>query len=250
LVDLERGEDVVVVRLRGGKANALTPRALELIDGVFEELAHSGREPIVLAGDGTSFSAGLSLPELIGLDRGTLAGVMELFERTLRRVLTSPRATVAAIGGHAIGGGCALALMCDARLAAIGGAMIGLNDAQLGLALPPVVLEPLRLRVPVAAMVPVALEGRLFAPIEARAVGLVDELVPAAELERRAIERARELGRMPVAYAHIKRSLLRPVLSAMDRHGSAERDAWLDSWFAEPAQRTLRATVERITRRS
>jgi enoyl-CoA hydratase len=158
---------------------------------------------------------------------------------------------VAAINGHAIAGGCVLALMCDARIAAAGAARIGLNEVQLGIGLPAVVVEPLRLRVPPSSLTAIALEGRLFGVDAARAAGLVDEVVPPGDLEACALARAAELGRASrAAYAQVKRALIRPALEAIDARGVAEREAWLDTWFSAPAQALLRAAVARITGKS
>ena len=80
----------------------------------------------------------------------------------------APRPIVAAINGHAIAGGCVLALQCDWRVMVDAPeARIGLNETQLGIGLPTSVLEPLKLAVPPASLVPIAYEGRLFAPEEA-----------------------------------------------------------------------------------
>jgi enoyl-CoA hydratase len=165
----------------------------------------------------------------------------------MRSVLTAPLPTVAAINGHAIAGGCVLALQCDARIAAGVPMKIGLNEVQIGIGLPAAVVEPLRLRVPPASFVPVALEGTLFEPARAKELGLIDEIVAPAELLPRAIARATELARAPrAAYAQVKGSINRPALAAIDAHGAAEREAWLDTWYAPGAQRILRETVARL----
>lgn len=251
LIEIERSDEIAVIRLRGGKANAMSSPLLDALTRVVDQVTASGARAVVITGEGRAFSAGLALPELVDLDRAAMATFIDDFAIAMRRVLECPLPVVAAINGHAIAGGCVLALMCDARVIAAGDARIGLSEVQIGIGLPAVVVEPLRLRVPPTSLTPIALEGRLVDPQTALGLGLVDEVVAPAELEARAIARAAELGRgARAAYAQIKRSLLRPALEAVERHGVAEREAWLDTWFSEPAQRLLRAQVAKITGRA
>jgi enoyl-CoA hydratase len=250
-VVIERVEEVAVIRLRGGRANAMSTPLLDALTRVVDQVTASDARAAVVTGEGNAFSAGLALPDLVELDRPAMAEFIDGFAVAMRRVLECPMPVVAAINGHAIAGGCVLALMCDARLAAAGAAKIGLNEVQLGIGLPAVVVEPLRARVPPASLTPIALEGRLYGVEDACAAGLVDEVVAPRELEARARARAAELGRASrAAYAQVKRALIRPAVEAIDRVGVAEREAWLDTWFSPPAQALLRAAVARITSRS
>jgi enoyl-CoA hydratase len=243
-IALEHHGDVALLRLRGGKANSLGKDMLEAMFAAFDEIDHA--TAVVITGDGNVFSAGLAVTELIDLDRAGMLAHIELFERAMRRLLTEPRATVAAINGHAPAGGCVISLMCDARVMAAGDAKIGLNEVQLGIGLPALVTEPLRHRVPASSIAPIALAGRLFHPEQAKALGLVDEVVAKERLESRAIELAAEMGRAPLAYMQIKHTLLRPVLEAVDRHAASEREAWLDTWFSPHGQKLLRAAVDKL----
>src|SRR6476646_10175330 len=102
---------VALVRLSGSRANAMSAALLKELETTFAELARSDARAVVVTGEGTAFSAGLALPDLIGLDRGGMRDFISAFERAMHRVLTCPRAVVAAINGHAIAGGCVLALM-------------------------------------------------------------------------------------------------------------------------------------------
>ena len=244
-VEIERRGACAVVWLRGGKANSLNLRLFDALLGALDELRDV--PALVLTAEGSSFSAGLALPELIELDRAGMARVIDMLGVVTRRLLTFPGATVAAINGHAIAGGCVLALMCDVRM--MSGGRIGLNEVPLGLGLPASVVEPLRIRVSPRVLVEIALEGKLFEPAEAKRVGLVDDIEEPAALLERAVARATTLGGSPLAYAMVKRALLEPVLEAIDRRQLADREAWLDTWFSDHAQRTLRAAVERITKR-
>lgn len=249
-VIVERREEIAIIRLRGGRANAMSTDLLEALSRVVDQVTASDARAAVVTGDDKVFSAGLALPDLVDLDRAAMAGRIDGFAVAMRRVLECPMPVVAAVNGHAIAGGCVLALMCDARIAATGGAKVGLNEVQLGIGLPAVVVEPLRLRVPPTSLTAIALEGRLFSVDDARAAGLVDEIVAPGELEPRALARAAELGRASrAAYAQVKRALIRPALEAIDRVGTAEREAWLDTWFSPPARQLLRAAVARITGR-
>src|SRR5690349_469451 len=127
-VEIERRGNVALVRLKGGRANAMSAALLGELEKVFGQLAQSDAGAVVLTGEGDAFSAGLALPDLVSLERPAMREYITGFENAMQRVLTFPRAVVAAVNGHAIAGGCVLALMCDVRLAAAGNAKVGLNE--------------------------------------------------------------------------------------------------------------------------
>src|ERR1700687_700158 len=177
---MQRDGEVAIVSLRGGKANAMDEAFLRGLLRLFDEVESSNARAVVVIGYGNFFSAGLALPALVGMDRPALAAFMVLFESAMRRVFSFPRPVVAAVNGHAIAGGCVLGLQCDLRLMADSQIKIGLNEVQLGLGLPSVVIEPLRLQLPASSLVPTALEGTLLTPVEAKRLRLVGEVGPAA----------------------------------------------------------------------
>jgi|SRR6185436_3398614 len=250
-------EAVRVLQLVGGKANAMDGALFDTIELLIDELERGPERAAVLTGYDKFFSAGLALPALIDLDRAAMRAFIERFGRAMMRVFACEKPIVAAVNGHAIAGGCVLALMCDWRICVDGGAdpdakgipKIGLNETQLGIGLPAVVIEPLRAQVPPASLVPVAIQGRLFSPREAREIGLVHELVPADELAARAEAKARELAAAPaMGVAQVKRALRAPILAAIERTAAIETESWLDSWFSDGAQEQLRAAVAGLRR--
>ena len=236
---------IEVLRLSRGKGNAID-------DGFLEELVRrldglEDADGVVLTGDGKFFSAGLALPVVYGFDRAAMNAFMRRFGEAMLRVFTFPRPIVAALNGHAVAGGCVLALQCDVRIAADGMQQIGLNEAAIGIGLPTLVLETLRHQVPPASVLPIALEGRLFVPQRALELGLIDEVVPAARLEERALARARELAAIPrAAFAHVKRALRRPVVEIVERHAADDGERWLETWFSKEARERIGAAVKRL----
>jgi enoyl-CoA hydratase len=247
-MEIQRDGEVAVVRLRGGKANAMDEAFLKGVLRLFDEVESSDARAVVVTGYGNFFSAGLAMPALIGLDRPGIASFMQLFESAMRRVFSFPRPVVAAVNGHAIAGGCVLALQCDLRLIADSQTKIGLNEVQLGIGLPSSVIEALRLQLPASSLVPIALEGMLLTPVDAKRLGLVDEVVPAAELLTQGIERARSLARgAPAAVAQIKQALRGPSLERMQKESPVQMDTWLNTWFSPMAQERLRNAVAQLT---
>lgn len=237
---------IEVLRLSRGKGNAID-------DGFLDELvrrldALGDADGVVLTGEGKFFSAGLALPVVSAFDRPAMKAFMRRFGAAMQRVFTFPRPVVAAINGHAVAGGCVLALQCDVRLAADGTQQIGLNEAAIGIGLPTLVLETLRLQVPPSSLVPIAVEGKLFGPRKALELGLVESVVPAAELEERAVARARELASIPrAAYAFVKAALRRPVVEVVERYTASDDERWLDTWFSPEGRERVGAAVKRLS---
>jgi enoyl-CoA hydratase len=246
-MDLEARGGIAVLRLRGTKGNSITPDVIGELDALVRDVARSDARALVVTGEGKFFSAGLALPALVARSRDEMRAFMGEFSAAMRQLFQLPKPVVAAINGHAIAGGAVLALQCDVRLAAAGEYKIGLNESQLGISLPTAVMEPLRLAVPARSLGAIALEGRLFSPAEALGLGLVDALVPAAELEARAVAHAEALGAIPaLAFATTKAALRRPVLEAIGRYAEADAERWLDTWFSATAQERLRAAVKSL----
>src|SRR5581483_2974685 len=235
------------LRLQGGKANAMSAEVLDQIEKLIDGFEKSPARAAVLIGYERYFSAGLALPLLVDLERPAMRRFISRFGDVMLRVFACGKPIVAAINGHAIAGGCVLALQCDVRVMIDGEAKIGLNETQLGIGLPTSVLEPLRLAVPTGSLVTIAYEGRLFSPHEALELGLVDELSPPGEIETRAMDRALALAQVPsTAVAQVKLGLRMHALEAIRRRADEETERWLDTWFSAEGQERLKQTVARL----
>jgi Delta3-Delta2-enoyl-CoA isomerase len=242
---VERSGQVAVLRLENGKANAISPAFLERLQRLLGEIGDA--RAAVMIGQGSAFSAGLDLPSLVELDRAAMRAFILGFDEVMLRVFELPVPVVAAVNGHAVAGGCVLALQADVRIGADRDARIGLNETQLGIGLPAVVLETLRAQVPGPSLAAVALEGRLVPPREALQLGILHEVVPEAELLPRALARATALAALPPAGVRMVKAALRRAAAAAARAAEeSEAERWLDTWFAEESRGRLREAVARL----
>jgi enoyl-CoA hydratase len=248
-MQIESSGQVAVLPMRAGKANAIGSAFLDRLSAQLDEVEASGAAALVLTGEGRAFSAGLDLPEISALDRSALERFIRRFSEVMLRVFALPVPVVAAINGHAIAGGCVLAMQADVRLAAEGDYRIGLNEVAIGLGLPAVVLETLRCQVSPGSLGPVALEGRLLRPEEARELGLVEAVLPPAVLLEQARGRAAELAALPrPAFRDVKQALRGPVAAAVRRVEREDARRWVETAFTPAARERLADVVARLNR--
>jgi len=167
-------------------------------------LREAAGAPVLLTGTGDAFSAGLNLKEVASLDAAGMRAFLDLLESLMVELFQYPGPTVAHVNGHAIAGGCILAIACDHRVAQRGStARIGLNEGALGLVFPPRIFELVRRRVAPPHLDRIVLGADLFGPQQALDAGLVDELADDAGAVARA--RLETLAAYPAeAYARNK----------------------------------------------
>src|SRR5881227_3909428 len=129
---------MIEITLNGPGKNALGSTMMQfVIDG----LAAARGEPVLLTGTGDALSAGLDLREVASLDAAGIARFLELLATMTSALYTYPGPLVALVNGHAIAGGCIVAMACDWRVAPRGVKMkMGLNEVALGLRYPPAIM--------------------------------------------------------------------------------------------------------------
>ena len=191
LSDTEDGVRTLTLN-RPEKLNALsTP----LVEALSAELSSAGDDPavrvVVLAGAGRSFCAGYDLDEESpGTDREMRSGLAHLLDRLLE-VFDHPKPIVARVQGHCLAGGCDLMMMCDLVVAA-DDAVFGQPEIRFGSA---IVAHVLPWLVGARRAKELVLTGfeRVDAPT-AREIGLVNRVVPLADLESQTMALARQLA--------------------------------------------------------
>ena len=191
-----------IVLNRPDKLNAFTAEMLGLLEAACDELEANPEVRVVIVSSATerAFSAGADIS--VGGSLGPLgkwAHWARKGHRTLDRLAQMRVPTIAAIGGVAYGGGLELALACDMRIAAESARLalpevtIGTTPAWGGTARLPALIGAARAK-------QMILSGQPVDAQKALAWGLVNEVVPAAQLQSRALELATHIaGNAPIA---------------------------------------------------
>ncbi|MBN2447476.1 MAG: enoyl-CoA hydratase/isomerase family protein [Phycisphaerae bacterium] len=163
---------------------------------------------VVFRGQGNVFLAGADIQQMSHFTEDQAEGFSRAGHRVMNTISALPQVTFAALNGHAMGGGCELALACDFRIIARG-ARIGVPESTLGL-IPgwggTIRLPKLIGDVPARRLL---FSGRCIKAEEALDVGLVDEVVPTNEDLDAALEHWYELlaTGSPSAIARIKKAI-------------------------------------------
>ncbi len=242
---VEVSEEVRVIRLECGKANAIDQRLLKTLSDALEAARADSVRAVVLTGYDQFFSAGLNLRNLPDSREG-MAGFVQEFENGLRHLLTFPLPVVAAINGHAIAGGCVFASACDLRLAAEGSYEIGLSEVDVGLPFPGLALAVMKNAISKRWLTDLVLGARLLNPGEATEAGIVHAVVPPERLLDEAIARALRLGMKPQpAFRLTKEAMHRDLLARVEAVAFEARKHFLDCWFSEAVRERREELLKR-----
>jgi enoyl-CoA hydratase len=173
-VDLDRRADgVAVVRLKRPPANALSTAVLKELAETAAELTRDPAGAVVVTGSKKMFAAGADINEFGGEEEARVVGAH--FREALDLVAAIPRATIAAINGYALGGGCEMALACDVRLASEN-AQFGQPEINLGIIPGGGGTQRLARLVGASRAKDLILSGRQVGADEALRMGLVDRV--------------------------------------------------------------------------
>jgi enoyl-CoA hydratase/carnithine racemase len=250
LLTLDHGA-IRELRLNRPPANALSFELIVALREAFEAAPRNGIRALILSGSPGRFSGGLDVPLLLTYDRATIAVLWREFYALLQALAGSPIPVAAAITGHAPAGGTVLSLFCDWRVMADGDFKIGLNEVQVGLPLPPVIMAGLRRLVGPHSAERLAVSGLLISPQEALAVGLIDQVAAADQVTNRALQWCQSLLALPAQAMAITRRLARADLTAyFDQNLEPELQTVTMSWWTPETQSVLRALAARLGKKT
>ncbi|MFJ3822294.1 enoyl-CoA hydratase/isomerase family protein [Streptomyces nodosus] len=195
------------------RRNAMTAGMWKALPPLLDELAADPAvRVLVLTGEGRTFCAGADITTL----QGSSEAAQSLAVLAEEALAAFPKPTLAAIRGHCVGGGTQLAAACDLRFAQED-ALFGVTPAKLGIVYAASSTRRLVTLVGPAAAKYLLFSGELIDAARALRTGLLDEVLPVGELDRRVAEFTRVLS---------SRSQLTQAAAKEFANGRTDRDAY------------------------
>ncbi|MGW6277319.1 enoyl-CoA hydratase/isomerase family protein [Kribbella sp. NPDC055071] len=193
-VNLTVSDGVGTIRLDRPKLNALNIQVQEEIRvAAVEAGANDDVRAVVIYGGERVFAAGADIKEMADMSYADMVKRSGPLQASLSAVAAIPKPTVAAVTGYALGGGCELALCADYRIAA-DDAKLGQPEVLLGIIPGAGGTQRLSRLVGPSKAKDIIFTGRFVDATESLAIGLVDKVVPAAEVYDAAVAWAKQFS--------------------------------------------------------
>jgi len=206
VLTFEMENTVGILKMNYPPVNAMTKAFLDDLKQIichFRQNEHP-RSLILISECSGFFSAGDDINTLQNISPSLISLLPEVHQ-TLNEFENLPFPTIAAINGHALGGGLELAMVCDFRFMGDQSGRIGLPEVRLGMI--PVFggTQRLPLLVGKGKAVEMMFKGLQLTPDEALKIGLIHEIFPQSEIFERSLDYAQRLSRQATAaIGHIK----------------------------------------------
>ncbi len=252
MIEVKKRDVVWELNMSRPPVNAISPELTAQLRDAVRRAPGEGARALILSGQPNMFSAGLDVVTLLQLDReGMLAFWRDFFD-LMAAIARSPVPVVAAITGHSPAGGAVLSIFCDYRVmaASIDPAKpfrIGLNEVQVGLTVPAVIQAAFGRLIGAYRAERMMVQGAMISGEEALKIGMVDELVPVSDVVGRAEAWCRaHLALPPMAMSTTRRIARADLADLMGDPARFPAEDFVDSWFGEETQSTLRALVAKL----
>ncbi|MHB8731438.1 MAG: enoyl-CoA hydratase/isomerase family protein [bacterium] len=195
LMTVDSRDGIVTLTMRRPDAlNALSTAVCRELVAALESV---GQDPaarvLILTGEGRAFCAGADLKERAGATEEQIWRHNRAIVQVPLAIEALPIPSIAAINGLAVGGGCEIALGCDLRWAA-GTAELGCPEVTRGIIPAAGGTQRLGRLIGPARAMSLVLTGRRVSAAEAHRIGLVDAVVPAADLTEAVADTARTIA--------------------------------------------------------
>jgi len=202
---------------RPDKLNALNAATIgELGDAIDEIRQRDDIGGAILTGAGRAFVAGADISELAAQTPMQAKQRALRGQQIFRRFETSPKPVIAAVNGFALGGGCELAMSCHLRIASEA-AKFGQPEVKLGICPGYGGTQRLPRLVGMGRALQLLMTGEMIDAAEAFRIGLVNRVVPAAELLTAADALLRQmLGNGPLALASCIEAVVRGTETSLE----------------------------------
>ena len=218
-LQLIRKGDYSIVQMNRGKVNAINYEMVKELRQVFSEIEKDKKvRGVILTGQPHYFSAGLDLIELLQYDEQQIQDFFSAFGALYLELVRFTKPFITAITGYAPAGGCVLAVASDNRYMAAGDKyVIGLNEVAVNIQIGQNLIEGYAFWMGEGMANRYILEGKLLTGVEAKAAGLVDDLLPMEEVLEYAENKMQQyLKADPEIWINTKKKLRKHWLDKLD----------------------------------
>jgi enoyl-CoA hydratase len=193
-----------------------------------------------------AFIAGADIKEMMSMNMDEFYAFGKLLQDANNLLSGMKKVVIAAINGHALGGGCELAMACDYRLMTSGKALIGLPEAGLGVIPGAGGTQRLPRLVGVSRALDMMLTGKVIGPEEALAIGLVDRLIEPENFMPEVMAFAQKLASgAGKAMGYIKVAVREGIELPLEQALAVERKYSQENRSTQDAQEGLTAFAEK-----
>jgi Delta3-Delta2-enoyl-CoA isomerase len=193
VIELDQDGSVFVLRMRGGE-NRFNLEWLDAVNAALDRVeATGGPCALVTTGEAKFYSNGMDL-DWLATEPHRAGDYLRAIYRLLGRVLSFPAITVAAVNGHAFGGGALLAVAHDFAVMREDRGYWCMPEADLGLPLTPEYVSVLRARLPRRTTHEALVTGRRYGGPDALAAGIVDQVAAEDQVLPQAVKIATDLA--------------------------------------------------------
>ena len=239
---------LAIITLNRGKSNSLNREMVtELSDMLHNIENYENIGGVIITGRENFFSAGLDLIELYHYNEEEAKSFWNLFLNFSAKITAFKKPLVAAINGHSPAGGCVIALACDARVMAEGKYIIGLNEVPVGIIVPNSIFSLYSFWLGQANAYRNLLEGKLFSPEEALAVGLVDDVVKPESIMTAAERKVRKYMAFEAnTWQQSKLNLRKDIIAATSADQTKDLELMLKQWWSPATRAILKSLIDNL----
>lgn len=247
-ITMEKGDRVLTISFNRPPTNPLSSEFGQELLNAFSEAAKMDDINVVVVTSALekAFIAGADIKEMAAMDENESENFSKLLQDANNKLSGMKKVTIAAINGHALGGGCELAMACDYRFMKAGKAFIGLPEATLGILPGAGGTQRLPRLVGLSKAMDILLRGKTMGPEEALEIGLIDRVIEAENFSDDVMKFATKLAAgAGKAMGYIKAAVYEGMDLPMEQALAVERKYSLETHKTQDAKEGLAAFAEK-----
>ena len=213
LLTHEKLEEISIIKLDDGKANAMGPSMIEALNRELDNAQDSSRAVLIIGRPGL-LSAGFDLSIIKSGDTAAIKAMVNAGAKLLMRIYGFSIPVVMATTGHGVALGGFLLLAADYRFGVKGDYKIGLNEVAIGMTLPPFAQMLAKSRIAPQYLTNTVINAHIYDPESAQRVGFLDEVTTVESLLQTSINKTKELALLdPFAFKKTKQDFRQEDIS-------------------------------------